>query len=110
MDHAFHKLCRTVWIGTAQRCLIRITHCWCMTDRALLRQVIRLCVVQVRFDTQYFRDDLPCLSDNDGITEPNVTFRDKVLVVQCGTGDFCSGKLYRIENRYRCDDAGSAHA
>ena len=62
-----------------------------------------------KIDLQNFRDDLPCLADEDGIANADVPLPDEVLIVQRGVRHRRSRQTDRPHHRFGGQHAGSSH-
>ena len=62
-----------------------------------------------KIDFQNFRDDLPCLADEDGIANADVPLPDEVLIVQRGVRHCRPRQTDRLHHRLGCQHAGSSH-
>ena len=60
------------------------------------------------YNLQNFRDNFPCLANQDGITNADVLFGYKVLIMQCCTADRSARERHTVKNCCRCQRAGSS--
>ena len=72
--------------GAAQERTVLVLLHRCAADRAAVGQMVgrRSLGALGKIDLQNFRDDLPCLADEDGIANADVPLPDEILIVQRG--------------------------
>ena len=105
------QLSRTLCTGTAQEGSIFVLFHLSPTDRAVIRQEIRCCIFRAfgEIHFQNFRDDLPCLADQDGVTDTDIPLSDKILIVQRGVGHCGTGQTNRAHHSLGGQHTGTPH-
>ena len=93
--------------GAAQGRAVLVAHDGCAADGASVRQMVRLRAFRAlgEHDLENFRDDLPCLSDFDGIADADVLVGDEVLIVERRGGDGRPGQMHGSDDGARGENA-----
>ena len=97
MHQLFMQLCRTGDIRTAEHTFSLVSDCLCTADRTAFRQNIRHSIFLMRNASQDFRNNIPCFPDDNLITDTDIFFCNKILIMQDCSGNACSGERNRIE-------------
>ena len=94
-------------IDAADYCVL--PHSFAVADGTFQRDQIRRASFRMCNGADDFRDNFPCLPHQNGIPDPEVLFRNKILIVQDSPADGCPGQLDRIKHRRWRTGAGTSH-
>ena len=108
MDQITQSLGRTIGIHTAQVGLLCLTDNRHAARRANRRQTIR-CSTTVGCHTHHFGNDVTSLAHHNRITNGQLLFIDKVLVVQSRAANRGTGQCYRIKHARGSQHTGATH-
>ena len=111
MGQVAQQLGRALRAGTTNGRAVRIPAHRRTADRTVIRDMIGLCSLRTLFrhDRDDLRNNFPRLLDNNGVTDANIFFRNKVLIVQCGICDCCARQTHRRQVCFGGQHTGAAH-
>ena len=97
--------------GAAQERTVLVLLHGCAADRAAVGQMVgrRPLGALGKIDLQNFRDDLPCLADENGIADADVPLPDEILIVQRGVCHRRARQTDRPHHRLGGQHAGPSH-
>ena len=97
--------------GTADMGSILVPNHRGAADRAVVGQSIgsTVCWPELLLDRDDLRNDLPCFLDQYGISDADILFRNKILIVERSIGNGGSGQAHRLHYRLGCEYACAAH-
>ena len=97
--------------GAAQERTVLVLLHGCAADRAAVGQMIGRSSLGAlgKIDLQNFRDDLPCLADENGIADADVPLPDEILIVQRGVCHRRARQTDRPHHRLGGQHAGPSH-
>ena len=111
MRNVSRQLRRTGHTGTAQESAVFVPHSRRAANRTNRRQEISVGIVRSlgQVNLQNFRDNLPSLSNQHGVTNPDVPLGNKILIMERCVCYRRSCQTYGPHNCLRCQHAGPAH-
>ena len=105
------ELCGTLCTGAAQERTVLVLLHRRAADRAAVRQMVghRPLRALGKIDLQNFRNDLPCLANENGIADADVPLPDEILIVQRGVRHRRARQTDRPHNGLGGQHAGPSH-